>query len=73
MIRAAVAVASLALALAGGGGAAARPHLEGGSPCPDAPTFTCSTLTVPLDHSGSVSKAIRPQETGPIVLDEWLH
>ncbi|MFJ9455269.1 alpha/beta fold hydrolase [Kitasatospora sp. NPDC101447] len=38
--------------------AAAEPALVGGgitgqAPCPDAPEFTCGTLTVPLDHSGA--------------------
>ncbi|MFJ9606826.1 alpha/beta fold hydrolase [Kitasatospora sp. NPDC101176] len=27
--------------------------LTGQAPCPDLPEFTCATLTVPLDHSGS--------------------
>ncbi|MFE4973955.1 alpha/beta fold hydrolase [Kitasatospora sp. NPDC056651] len=31
----------------GGGG------ITGWAPCPDAPEFTCGTLTVPLDHSGA--------------------
>ncbi|MER7767556.1 alpha/beta fold hydrolase [Kitasatospora sp. NPDC096140] len=38
--------------------AAAEPAGVGGgisrqAPCPDAPEFTCGTLTVPLDHSGA--------------------
>ncbi|MFE4361511.1 alpha/beta hydrolase [Kitasatospora sp. NPDC056800] len=28
--------------------------ITGQAPCPDAPEFTCGTLTVPLDHSGAV-------------------
>ncbi|HZC26751.1 MAG TPA: alpha/beta fold hydrolase [Actinopolymorphaceae bacterium] len=32
--------------------AAATPTLTGAHPCPDLDAFTCSTLTVPLDHSG---------------------
>src|SRR5438045_5970642 len=40
-------------------GAAFIPHGSAGerrgtARCPDAPAFTCSTLTVPLDHSGHV-------------------
>ncbi|MEU8924908.1 alpha/beta fold hydrolase [Kitasatospora sp. NPDC048545] len=27
--------------------------ITGQAPCPDAPEFTCGTLTVPLDHSGA--------------------
>ncbi|WP_416874350.1 alpha/beta hydrolase [Kitasatospora sp. SC0581] len=36
--------------------ATARPGggITGQAPCPDAPEFTCGTLTVPLDHSGAV-------------------
>ncbi|HZE31278.1 MAG TPA: alpha/beta fold hydrolase [Actinoallomurus sp.] len=32
----------------------AGPKLTGSHPCPDQPGFTCSTLTVPLDHRGRV-------------------
>jgi pimeloyl-ACP methyl ester carboxylesterase len=38
--------------LAVGAHPAAGPKLTGQRPCPNAPGFTCSTLTVPLDHSG---------------------
>ncbi|MEU3568190.1 hypothetical protein AB0E96_07150, partial [Kitasatospora sp. NPDC036755] len=36
--------------------APARPGggITGQAPCPDAPEFTCGTLTVPLDHRGAV-------------------
>jgi pimeloyl-ACP methyl ester carboxylesterase len=68
MRRAAVIAVALAAAACGGGGdkprttttaAAPRPapapapRLAGSRPCQDATGFTCSTLTVPLDHSGS--------------------
>ncbi|MEU3574685.1 hypothetical protein AB0E96_40715, partial [Kitasatospora sp. NPDC036755] len=29
-------------------------RITGQAPCPDAPEFTCGTLTVPLDHGGTV-------------------
>ena len=35
-----------------GPGTAAMPQLSGSHPCPNEAGFTCSTLTVPLDHSG---------------------
>ncbi|MEV6874944.1 alpha/beta fold hydrolase [Amycolatopsis sp. NPDC051128] len=50
----------LALTAALGGVAAAdarpggRPKLTDPHPCPGQPGFTCSTLTVPLDHTGRV-------------------
>jgi pimeloyl-ACP methyl ester carboxylesterase len=50
----------LALIAALGGVAAAdtrpggRPKLTDSHPCPGQPGFTCSTLTVPLDHTGRV-------------------
>ncbi|MCR6486167.1 alpha/beta hydrolase [Amycolatopsis sp. OK19-0408] len=50
----------LALTAALGGVAAAdarpggRPKLTDPHPCPNQPGFTCSTLTVPLDHTGRV-------------------
>jgi pimeloyl-ACP methyl ester carboxylesterase len=47
---AATAVAALALAASASGGA--RTGLAGAAPCPDAPGFTCSTLSVPLDRTG---------------------
>ena len=51
---------TLALTAALGGVAAAdarpggRPQLTDPHPCPGQPGFTCSTLTVPLDHTGRV-------------------
>ena len=36
----------------GGGASPAGPGLNASHACPNAPGFTCSTLTVPLDHSG---------------------
>ncbi|MFI2609543.1 alpha/beta fold hydrolase [Kitasatospora sp. NPDC018619] len=38
---------------AGPGGGPAVGRITGQAPCPDAPEFTCGTLTVPLDHSGA--------------------
>jgi pimeloyl-ACP methyl ester carboxylesterase len=35
--------------------AAPKPRLAASRPCPDARGFTCSTLDVPLDHSGRTS------------------
>ena len=40
------------LAVAGAGGSPAGVALNAPHPCPNAAGFTCSTLTVPLDHSG---------------------
>jgi pimeloyl-ACP methyl ester carboxylesterase len=63
-------VAAAALIGCGGGGAAKpaartsapapspaapKPRLAASRPCPDARGFTCSTLDVPLDHSGRTS------------------
>jgi pimeloyl-ACP methyl ester carboxylesterase len=56
----AVVAASLTAGCLGGGQAAAgspRPHtptLASPHPCADQPGFTCSTLTVPLDHQGQI-------------------
>ncbi|MER7847048.1 alpha/beta fold hydrolase [Kitasatospora sp. NPDC096077] len=33
--------------------------ITGQAPCPDAPEFTCGTLTVPLDHSGATPGTLR--------------
>ena len=54
MARSLVLVLALLAACAGGGGgtAAQAPALAGAHPCAGAAGFTCSTLTVPLDHSG---------------------
>ena len=38
-----------------------RPVLAGPRPCPGAAGFTCSMLTVPLDHSGHVPGTLRLQ------------
>jgi pimeloyl-ACP methyl ester carboxylesterase len=48
----AVVAAAAVLAAARSGTAAERPALTDAHPCEAAPGFTCSTLTVPLDHSG---------------------
>ena len=50
----------LALVLAPGASAGA-PRLEGAHACPDAAGFTCSTLVVPLDHSGAARGTLRLQ------------
>ena len=50
---------SLALAFVLAPPAAAAPRLEGAHACPDAEGFTCSTLVVPLDHSGRVPGTLR--------------
>lgn len=42
------------LATSAGDGAAAGPRFTGAHPCPQAPGFTCSTLTVPLDRTGRI-------------------
>jgi len=49
--RQAAAVTAVAL-LATGAGHAATPTLRNPHPCPGSSGFTCSTLAVPLDHSG---------------------
>ena len=54
----AVVAAAAVLAAAGSGTAAERPALKDAHPCEGAPGFTCSTLTVPLDHSGGVSGSL---------------
>ena len=50
-MRLALALAALLVA-AGGDASAAGPRLAAPHPCANAPGFTCSTLTVPLDHAG---------------------
>jgi pimeloyl-ACP methyl ester carboxylesterase len=57
-VRAALAASAVAL-FAAGAGAAGPPGLAGGHPCPEAPGFTCSTLTVPLDRSGRVAGTLQ--------------
>ncbi len=49
-----VSVVTLAVCLVAvcGGASAAQPGLTASHPCANAPGFTCSTLTVPLDHAG---------------------
>jgi len=59
-VRSVVAALSAALALlTAGAGTAAAPALTGAHPCPGLSGFTCSTLTVPLDHSGRVPGTLR--------------
>ncbi|GAB7188562.1 hypothetical protein ATKI12_8393 [Kitasatospora sp. Ki12] len=36
-----------------------RGGITGQAPCPDAPEFTCGTLTVPFDHSGATPGTLR--------------
>jgi pimeloyl-ACP methyl ester carboxylesterase len=48
--------------VAAAAGVAARhdnPHLTGSRPCPAAAGFTCSTLTVPLDHRGRAQGTLK--------------
>ena len=48
-----IAVVAVGCVLAGGAGASARQlRTDGSHPCVNAPGFTCSILTVPLDHAG---------------------
>ena len=47
-----VAAVAACLVAVCGGASAAGPALTASHPCANAPGFTCSTLTVPLDHSG---------------------
>jgi pimeloyl-ACP methyl ester carboxylesterase len=60
LLLAGVAAATV-LASVGPGTAAERPALTGPHPCSLAPSFTCSTLTVPLDHSGAARGTLRLQ------------
>jgi pimeloyl-ACP methyl ester carboxylesterase len=57
----AVVAAAAVLAAARSGTAAERPALTNAHPCEAAPGFTCSTLTVPLDHSGGARGSLRLQ------------
>jgi pimeloyl-ACP methyl ester carboxylesterase len=41
--------------LSGSASAGAPPRLTGSQPCTEAPGFTCSNLTVPLDHQGGAT------------------
>jgi len=53
-------VAALSVAVAASTGrATAAPRLTGAHPCPGAAGFTCSTLAVPLDHTGHVGGILR--------------
>ena len=69
LLLAGVAAAAV-LAAVGPGTAAERPALTNPRPCEGAPRFTCSTLRVPLDHSGKTRGAIAlkvataPRSTG---------
>jgi pimeloyl-ACP methyl ester carboxylesterase len=47
------------LAVATSGAAASRPALTGARPCAGLDGYTCSTLTVPLDHAGRVPGTLR--------------
>ena len=55
MITRALGVVAATLVVAAGSAAApsAAPSLHGAAPCPGSTDFTCSTLDVPLDYSGS--------------------
>jgi pimeloyl-ACP methyl ester carboxylesterase len=69
LLLAGVAAAAV-LAAIGPGTAAERPALMNPRPCEGAPRFTCSTLRVPLDHSGktrgtiALQVATAPRSTG---------
>lgn len=54
-------VAAATVLVVGPGTAAERPALTDPHACPLAPSFTCSTLTVPFDHSGAVRGTLRLQ------------
>jgi pimeloyl-ACP methyl ester carboxylesterase len=47
-------VLALALPMLAGSAAADGPRLTGAQPCPEAPGFACSNLTVRLDHQGRI-------------------
>jgi pimeloyl-ACP methyl ester carboxylesterase len=57
----AVVAAAAVLAAARSGTAAEHPALTKPHPCPGAAEFTCSTLNVPLDHSGAARGTLRLQ------------
>jgi pimeloyl-ACP methyl ester carboxylesterase len=46
-------------AVASRGDGTVVPTLVGSGRCPEAPTFTCSMLTVPLDHSGRIRGTLK--------------
>ncbi|MFI6505813.1 alpha/beta fold hydrolase [Nonomuraea typhae] len=50
-----------AAGVAAAGSAAPAPRLTGEAECKDAPGFTCSMLTVPLDHTGRVPGELKLQ------------
>jgi pimeloyl-ACP methyl ester carboxylesterase len=52
---AAIVLGFAAVTSVAGPAAASTPQLTGAHPCAGKTGFTCSTLTVPLDHSGHVS------------------
>jgi pimeloyl-ACP methyl ester carboxylesterase len=54
-------VAAATVLAVGPGTAAERPALTDPRPCSLAPSFTCSWLTVPLDHSGAARGTLRLQ------------
>jgi pimeloyl-ACP methyl ester carboxylesterase len=61
-MRALAVVGLLVAALTGcGSGRASPPALRDAHPCPGARGFTCSTLVVPLDHSGRVPGTLHLQ------------
>jgi pimeloyl-ACP methyl ester carboxylesterase len=61
MRRVALAIVAVACLAAGGASVSAGggPTLGGAAPCPTAAAYTCSTLVVPLDHSGSRKGTLR--------------
>ena len=54
-----VVAATCAVAASNPGGGTEAPTLTGAARCPDARGFTCSTLTVPLDHGGRAKGSLR--------------
>jgi pimeloyl-ACP methyl ester carboxylesterase len=54
-------VATALVAVGASCGGEDGPTLADGHPCPGAASFTCSTLSVPLDHSGKVAGTLRLQ------------
>jgi pimeloyl-ACP methyl ester carboxylesterase len=61
MHRVALPILAAALVLTAGATVAAGggPSLAGAAPCTGAPGYTCSTLTVPLDHAGHTRGSLR--------------
>ncbi len=61
LLRIAVVLAALAVPAAGSARAGPAPRLADPHPCPELSGFTCSTLAVPLDHTGHRQGSLRLQ------------